>query len=214
MQNGFATKAMSIFQSIGEFSRKSKVIRLCQPEDVLNEKNEWSGDQLLLPMERRGAPARTTLEIRPGAETQDVEIVALSMVDREKSERILDAAIPPQTYIEELPTRPGDIPKKIPSGFDYENPDYLAKLRPLQDRQAAFVVLKGVVGMQQDAPGSDDEAKVDQIMATMASRIVKYLASEILNLTYSAGNPQDFFTREDSSGSPSSEPSPSKNQGE
>lgn len=205
---------MSIFKAIGEFSRKTKTVRLCQPEDVIREEHEWDPADLSLPMDRRGRPLRTKLEIRPGAKTQDVEIQPLTMVEREASEKILDAAIPPQTYIEETPTRPGDVPKKIPSGFDYESPKYLSELRPLQDKQAAFVVLKGVVGMDADIPGKTDDEKVKAIMESMPARIVRYLASEILNLTYSAGNPQDFFMKEDSSSSPSSEPSPNKSQGE
>lgn len=205
---------ISLFTAMGEFARKTKIVRMAAPEDILGEEKEWSLDQLSRPVMQRGEPLRTKLEIRPGAATMDFTIRPLSMTEREAGERIVDAAIPPQTYVEELPQRPGDIPKRIPSGYDHEAPAYLAELRPLQDRQAAFVVLKGVVGLEQETPGPDPETKVQSLMDTLPTRLVRFLAGEIWAITYAQGNPADFFMKEDSSSSPSSEPSPSKNPGD
>lgn len=164
-------------------------------------------------MLERGEPAGVKLHIRPGAVTMDFSIRPLSMTEREAADRILDAVMPPQTYVEEMPTRPGDIPKRIPSGYDHDSPQYLAELRPFQEKQAAFVILKGVEGLEQDTPGAGTDEKLMAIMDTMPGRIVKFLASEIWMMTYAQGNPADFFTSEDSSISPGSEPSPNKNPG-
>jgi hypothetical protein len=204
---------MSLFTQMGDFARKTKVVRMAAPEDVLREEKVWSFDQQSKPVMERGEPVSVKLHIRPGAATMDFSIRPLSMSEREFADKILDAALPPQTYVEELPTRPGDIPKRIPSGYDYEAPSYQADLRPLQEKQAAFVALKGVQGLEADTPGDGTEAKLQSIMDTMPGRIVKFLASEIWMMTYAQGNPADFFTSEDSSTSPASEPSPNKNPG-
>lgn len=205
---------MSIFTAMGAFARKTKVVRMASPEDVLSEEKVWSIDQLSVPILHRGEPQAVKLEIRPGAETMDFTIRPLTMSEREAADKILDSAIPPQTYVEELPVRPGDVGKRIPSGYDYEAPSYLADMRPLHERQAAYVILKGVEGMEECTPGADTNQKMAAIMDTMPSRIVKFLASEIWSMTYAQGNPADFFTKEDSSNSPSSEPSPSRSQGD
>lgn len=201
---------MSLFKSMGEFARKTRTVRMAAPEDILGEQKVWSIEQQSKPILERGEPVSTRLEIRPGAVTMDFNIRPLSMTEREAAERIVDAAMPPQSFVEEVPQRPGDVPKKIPTGYDYEAPEYLAALRPLQDRQAAYVVLKGVDGLDADTPGGNDDEKVMQIMDTMPSRMVKFLASEIWSITYAQGNPADFFTKEGSSSSPSSAPSPSR----
>jgi hypothetical protein len=217
MQNSFTTSAkhnMSVFAKIGSFARKTRTVRLAQPDDILSDEPVWSDEQLGLPLSQRGQPQRMKLEIRPGAETLDVEIRPLSMTERESAEHILDAALPPQTFVEEQPVRPGDIPKKIPSGFDYEDPKYLADLRPLQERQAAFVALKGVIGLHESTTGNSVDEKLKALMDEMPSRIIRFLASEIWAMTYAQGSPADFFTKEDSSSSPSSEPSPKQSQGE
>ena len=204
---------MSIFKSMGDFARKTKVVRLAAPEDILREERVWSPEQQFKPMMERGEPAGVKLHIRPGAVTMDFAIRPLSMTEREAADRILDAVMPPQTFVEEVATRPGDIPKRIPTGYDHDAPQYLAELRPLQEKQAALVILKGVEGLEQDSPGGGMEEKLKSIMDTMPGRIVKFLASEIWMMTYAQGNPADFFTSEDSSTSPCSEPSPSKSPG-
>jgi hypothetical protein len=200
---------MSLFTAMGDFARKTRTVRMAAPEDVLHEERVWSAEDQMKPFAERGEP-RVKLHIRPGAPTMDFRIRPLSMAERECAEKITDAAIPPQTYVEEQPVRPGDIPKKIPTGYDYEAPEYLAALRPLQDEQAAYVVLKGVVDLEQDTPGATDPEKVRAITTTMPSRIVRFLASEIWAMTYAQGSPADFFMNEGSSSSPSSAPSPSK----
>ncbi len=201
---------MSVFDTITAFSRKSKTVRLANPDDVIGEKKVWSEDQELLPMRDRGVPTRIMLETRPGAETVDVEIRPLTMSEREAAEKILDAAIPPQTFVEEQAQRPGDIPKRIPSGYDYDAPSYLAALRPLQEKQAAFVALKGVVGLNESTTGQSPEDKLKSLMDSTPSRMIRFLASEIWAMTYAQGSPADFFTNEGSSFSPSSKPSPNK----
>lgn len=201
----------NLLQSIGEFSRKSKTIRIARPEDIISEVPTYSDAQLLKPLAERGKPERVRLEIREGAETQDIQIRPLTMKQREIADRFVDAAIPPQLFVEEIPQRPGDLGKKVPSGYDYENPEYQNALRPLQEKQAAFVVLKGVVGLDESVTGDTDEKKIEQVMESMSAKLVTFLAAEIWGMTYAQGDPVDFFTKGGSSSSPSSGPSPSKN---
>lgn len=203
---------MSLFKSMGAFARKTRTVRMAAPEDILGEQKVWSIEQQSKPILERGEPASTRLEIRPGAVTMDFTIRPLSMTEREAADRIVDAAVPPQSFVEEMPQRPGDVPKKIPTGYDYEAPSYVAEVRVLQEKQAAYSVLKGVEGLESDTPGGNDDEKVTAIMGTMPTRLVKFLAAEIWSMTYAQGNPVDFFTKEGSSSSPSSAPSPSKSQ--
>jgi len=193
-----------------DFARKTRTVRVASPEDILDEIKEWSPEQQALPLEKRGRPQKVRLEIRKDAPTMDFAIRALSMSEREAADAILDAALPDPVIIEEPSERPGQPPKRVPAGYDYESPSYLAHLRPLQERQSAYVVLVGVDGLHADTPGESDSAKTDSIMASMPSVLVKFLAGEIWNMTFAQGDPADFFTSAGSPASPSSGPSPSK----
>lgn len=195
-----------------EFSRKTKTVRVAAPEDILDEIKEWSPEQELLPLEKRGKPLRVKLEIRKGAPLMDFPIRALSMRERATADSITDAVIPEAVFVEEPSERPGQPPRRVPAGYDYESPSYLLRVRPLQERQNAYVVLVGVDGLHADTPGDNDDAKVDAIMDNMPSILVRFLAGEIWNMTYAQGDPADFFTSEGSPASPSSGPSPSKNR--
>jgi len=193
-----------------DFARKTKTVRVASPEDILDEVKEWSPEQEVLPLEKRGKPQKVLLEIRKDAPTMDFAVRAMSMSEREAADAILDGALPDPVFIEEPADRPGQPPKRVPAGYDYENPSYLARLRPLQERQSAYVVLVGVDGLHADTPGETDAAKIDAIMASMPSILVKFLAGEIWNMTFAQGDPADFFTSAGSPASPSSGPTPSK----
>lgn len=193
------------------FARKPKTVRMAAPDDVLNVLEEWPPEELAKPVNLRKEP-RVRLDIRPGAATMDFELVPLTMADRETADAMLDAVMPPPVIIEEPSDRPGQPPKRIPSGYDDQDPKYLAALRPLEDKRAAFVTLKGVVGLAEDTPGTDDAAKTDALMKSMPQRILRFLAAEIWNMTYAQGDPADFFTSAACAASPSSEPLPSKSR--
>ncbi|MCX6876681.1 MAG: hypothetical protein NTW21_23165 [Verrucomicrobia bacterium] len=87
----------------------------------------------------------------------------------------------------------------------------MAKLRPCRDRQSAFVVLRGVAGLQADTPGTADTAKTTALLDAMPARLVKFPAGEIRNLTYAQGDPADFLTSAASPPSPGCGPSPKPN---
>ena len=199
---------MSIFTSMREFSRLTKALRVSPTGEVIEEKPHWSPEQLDLPPDKRGDPVRVELGLRQNAQVMDFNIRAISMAQRETADAILDAVVPAQIFIEEPAERPGQPPKRVPAGYDYEAPDYLARLRPCQERQSAYVVLMGVDGLHADTPGETDDAKVSALMAAMPSRLVKFLAGEIWNMTYAQGDPADFFTSGGSPPSPVSAPSP------
>ena len=203
---------MSLFLSMREFALRTKTVRIASPADILGEVKHWSPAQLLIrDEEQRGEPLRVTLEIRADAATLDCKVRALTMAERESAELIMDAAVPDPIFIDEAPDRPGQPAKRVPAGYDYEAPAYTQRLRPLQDRQSAYVVLCGVEGLRDDTPGFDDIAKTASIIDSMPTRLIKFLAGEIWNMTYAQGDPSDFFTSGGSQPSPSSKPSPSKN---
>ncbi len=202
---------MSLFDSMCAFALKTKIVRMAAPDDILREVPVWSPEQELLPLPARGEPLRMTLESKPGALTMDFEIRPLTMSQRGAAEKILDAAIPPATFIDEPSDRPGVPPKRIPTGYDDEHPAYLAEVRALQDRQAAFDCLKGVVGLEPTTSGETESDRTRTLMESMPTRLLKFLAVEIWSMTYAQGDPNDFFTSGDSRPSPNCEPSPSKN---
>lgn len=199
---------MSLFDTMRDFARKPRTVRLAAPEDVIREIKHWSPDQLLLQEHERGEPLRVEMETRPGAVTMDFQIRPLSMLERAAAEAIPDAVQPPQIFNEVPAERPGMAPSRVAAGFDFEHPEYLAALRPLHDRQAAYVALKGVLGLEEATPGQDESAKLQSILAEMPTRMVRFLSNEIWNITYMQGSPEDFFTSEGSPASPSSGPSP------
>jgi len=133
------------------------------------------------------------------------------MAEREVAEAMTDAVLPPATWVDEPAERPGQAAKRIPTGHDYDDPAYLQALRPLQDRQAAFVVLKGVEGLAESTPGDNDAARTDAVMSSMTAKMIRFLAAEIWNMTYAQGDPNDFFTSEGSGPSQNSGLSPNKN---
>jgi len=199
---------MSVFDSMRLFGRQTKSVRLAAPEDVIREIHHWSDEDMGRPILDRGAPIRTELELKPGAAFMEFKIRPLSMQEREVAEAILDTVIAPRAYIDTPSDRPGQPPSRVPAGYDYEDPAYQAALRPLHDRQAAYVALCGVEGLQSDTPGSTDHDRTTEIINVMPSRMIKFLAGAIWGMTYAQGDPLDFFTSKGSGPSPSSAPSP------
>lgn len=190
------------------FALKTKKIRFANPEDVISERKSWTPEDMMKPVLERGDPIRVELEIRPGAETIEFAIRPLTMTERDEADAILDREMPPQTFVEEQPLRPGESAKRIPSGYDYDHPKYLAAQRTLQDEQAAFVVLKGVDGLEKDTEGASIQEKVNSIRSNMPARMIKFLAMSIWNMSYAQGDPADFFTKGGSSTAPASASSP------
>jgi hypothetical protein len=197
------------FDSMRQFGSKPKTVRLAAPEDVIREVKHWNDEDMGLPIMKRGEPVRVELELKPGAQFMEFTIRPLTMAEREAAESIMDTALPPRAFIDSPPERPGQEPRRVPAGYDYDDPVYQAALRPLLDLQAAYVALCGVVGLRDGTPGSTDKEQARSIVDAMPQRMIKFLAGAIWGMTYAQGDPLDFFTRPVSGPSPSSEPSPS-----
>lgn len=189
---------MSIFSELTELCRQTKVVKLAHPDDVIEE---------IAVRDEEGRKIKSRLGIRPGARTQDVTVRALSMGEQQRAEAIMDTAVPPALFDEEPSDKPGVPPRRVQNGYDDEHPEYLANLRKAQDKQNLFVVLKGVEGLESETEGVDEEAKMQSLLAKMDGRLIRYLSNEIWRMSYAGGDPNDFFTKEDSTAGPSSEPS-------
>lgn len=196
-----------LFNQIASFARRPRKVVIAAPDDIESTESVWSEDQLMLPLHQRGDPASHKYTIRAGAETQEVEIVPLSMADRLTADSITDAAVPPRIVTEEPPDKPGGPVRKVLGDFDEEDPAYFALIRPLRDKQNAYIVLKGVLGLEASIPADDDAARITILMRTWPSVLVRYLAGMIYNISFAGGDPADFFIKEGSSSTPSSEPS-------
>ena len=161
-----------LFASMCAFARKTKTVRLADPADILREVKHWSAEDMERPVRERGEPLRVELEIKPGAATMDFQVRSLTMAERETAEAILDAVIPPATWIDEPGERPGQAAKRIPTDYDFDDPKYLAAPRPLHERQAAFVALKGVDTLEADTPGQTEMGKTASLLQKMPAKMI------------------------------------------
>lgn len=188
------TSPPSAFESLLKLSSRTKKVKLADPQDMTETKPKWSADQLLLKEKDRGRPENGyEIHIKPGAATFEFEIQRLPSAVREACIQIMNTEFPPEIIVEEPGIR-GEPGKRVRTGWEWEHPSYQAKREVLLMKQSAMVVLHGVVDLHKDTPGVDDEAKINLLRTKLDDKLITYLASEIWNLSYSAGDPADFFT--------------------
>lgn len=189
------TPAPNVFSQLKALSSRTKEVTLADPQDIESTEPKWSREQERLPLAERGQPAEgLKLNIRPGAPTYQVTVRRLTSDQREACDRILETLIPPEIIVEQAAVNRGEPPQRVRTGWEWEAPQYLADMAKLEAKQRALVVLYGVVDLYKDTEGASDEEKIRAIRGTLDDMLLKYLASNIWNLTYSAGNPEDFFT--------------------
>lgn len=185
-----------MFDQLKNFGLTPRTIKLALPEHVTG--SGPGSDQ-------------PPFNIRAGAPTVEVTIRPLTMAERSASDLIMDAVQPPPLFREEPGDRPGMPPRRVQDGFDHDDPDYIAKIRVLNDKHDAHVVLHGMVGLLESTPGADVDAKIASILQSMASKLIRFVAEEIRNASWVPGSPDEFFTIEGSSSTPSSETSQNQN---
>lgn len=197
--------APSLFDKMKTFARRTRKLRLAHPDDVIAEVPEYEeGEEAKARAEgRRPKHLRVKLEIKPGAETLDFEVSAISDRIKEQAERLLDKAVAPKVFIEQPGEKPGMPPRQVFAGYNEEDPAYLAELREAKAQQTALVALHGTQGLRDSIPGEDDVAKVAALRDELPHRMIAWLAAEIWNMTYAGGDLADFFTKEGSPESPS-----------
>jgi hypothetical protein len=206
-QNNSATSIdlpMPILSSLTALSTRPKTITLADPDDIVSTEAKWSAEQLLVSEEERGHPhGGFKLEIKPGAVTFNVVTRRLTSTERELCEAILETAVPPDDIVEKPAAVRGEPPQRVRIGYKFDDLAYRKELAKLQKKQDALVVLIAVEGLREEAEGADDTAKVENLRAKLDEKLIAYLAREIWNRTYSAGDPADFFTSANSSAIPS-----------
>lgn len=189
-------KSPSLFERMKSFSGRTKKLKLALPEDVVAEVPEFDPGELDR-AEREGRkpkPARIQLQIREGAETFEFEIRALSDLENEMANRFLDAAVAPQIYIEEASDRPGSPPKRVPAGYNEEDPKFLRDLREAQAKESAYIALTGTLGLAESVPGDGEADKIEALRGSLDSKMIGWLATNIRGFTYAGGDLADFFT--------------------
>lgn len=202
---------MSTFESLKSLSSKPRTITLADPDDIIEAIPQWSDEQLKVRMEDRGSPLNGyKIEVRPGAETHEFTVRRLTSAERQRCDQIMDAVqAPEKTELKRV--GPGIDPVPVRVGFDEDDPKYLADLRIARSNQQALICLLGVDGLMESVEGENEDEKIAKLRETLDERIIKILAGEIWNRTYSAGDPGDFFTSANSpTATPSSASSPSK----
>lgn len=184
----------SVFQLLRTLCERTKIVRVAHGDDVVETTPKWSDRQKLVKEELRGLPeGGYRVGTKEGAKFQDFEIRRLTSLERETANRILDA-VPPKEKLEQRPAGPGLPPQMVRVGFDDEDPAYLAERRYAECDQQAFIVLKGVVGLEKDIEGEDDKEKMKTLRKTLDHRMLLYLAAEIWGMSFAGGDPADFFT--------------------
>lgn len=202
---------MSTFDSLQSLSSKPKQITLADPDDIIESIPKWSDEQLKLRIEDRGKPIHGyKVEIREGAPTFTFTVRRLTSAQREECDRILDAVQPPEK-LEPKRMGPGQEPLMVRAGFDDDDPKFIADLRVARSDQQALICLLGVEGLEESVEGASRPEKIAKIRENLDERIIRILASEIWQRTYSAGDPADFFMSANSpAATPGSASSPSK----
>lgn len=189
------TTSPNVFSQLKALSSRTKEVTLADPQDIERAEPKWSSAQERQPLADRGQPAEgLKLHIKPGAPTFRVTVRRITSDQREACDRILETLVPPEIIVEQASATRGEPPQRVRTGYDWEAPEYVAGLAKLEAKQRALVVLYGVVDLYKDTQGETDEDKIRSIRGTLDDMLLKYLASEIWNLTYSAGSPEDFFT--------------------
>lgn len=125
------------------------------------------------------------------------------------AEAVLDAAVAPKVYAEE-PASTGHGMVKVLTGYDFEDPEYVAKRDSLLPRRHAHVALAGCPELMESTPGETLPQKVDALLDRIPSVVIQMIAYQIENLGVSGAVGQEdvdrFFT--DASGGEAS-PKPS-----
>lgn len=189
------TPAPNVFSQLRALSGRTKLLTLADPQDIEREEPKWSPEQERQPLADRGRPAHGfQLHIKPGAATFQLTVRRLTAAQREACDRVLETLIPPEIVVEQASATRGEPPQRVRTGYEWDEPGYLAGLAKLEARQRALVALHGVEGLHAATAGETDDEKITALRGSLDDMLLKYLASEIWNLTYSAGNPEDFFT--------------------
>ncbi len=183
------------FDSLLNLSTRTRKVKLADPQDMQRSVPKWSAAQLAINnVDDRGRPEDGfEIHINPGAPTFEFEIQRLPSLIKEACVQIMNTEFPPEIIVEEPGIR-GEPGNRVRTGWEWQDPAYQAKQAKLQMKQSAMVVLYGIVGLRDVTEGSDDEAKIALLRSKLDDKLITYLASEIWNLSYSAGDPADFFT--------------------
>jgi hypothetical protein len=203
------------FEVLSSLSKRTKRLRVVDNDDVVEVREQWSEEQLKLPVEKRGAPengARIGVS-ESAASSGEIEIQRLSDAHEKQAEDMVRAVMPKPKF-RTIPGKPGEPPRQEQDGWDEEDPEFIDRREEARANQAAFIVLRGVVGLHDTTKGEGDDEKIKEIRATLDRKLIRNIASAIFTWSYSLGSTADFFTSANSaSATPSSGSSPKNPSG-
>lgn len=152
-----------------------------------------------------------------GSETEGIaaaqkirlEIRNLTSRESEAADAIMDAAKPPPIHTEE-PAKVGV--RRILTGYDFEDPDYLATRDRLNRKREAYVCLFGCPALMETTPGGNVEEKAATLRDRIPEVALRLICANIESLGVSSVVGQEevdrFFTAgsgsEDGASSPPS----------
>ncbi|RYD50151.1 MAG: hypothetical protein EOP85_00175 [Verrucomicrobiaceae bacterium] len=194
----------AVFDAMRRLSSRTRKVTMADPIDIVSSDPVWSVSQKLVAEELRGHPeGGYRISTREGAALYPFEIRRLTSAEQSVVEAMMDSVMPPEIMEERPNPNRGEPPVKVRVGYDEEDPVYLASRRTRQKEQDAAVILFGVLGLDESTAGEDPQQKITRIRAELDDKLIHYLASEILRMTYSAGDAADFFTIANSAATPS-----------
>ncbi len=91
-------------------------------------------------------------------------------------------AQPPKVFQEQpSPTRVGMVQAHV--GYDYDDPEYVAKRNQQSYRREACVCLHGCPALMESTPGNGIPEKVDKLVAALPAALLGWLAEQIDTLS-------------------------------
>lgn len=177
----------SILADLTSYERK---IAICKAEDLIKIE-EAQGDQ----------PAR--FEIKPEAATHEITIRALTDEERASLDLIVDKITPPPMYREDFADNGTTLKSRVPIGHDEEDTNYLLQRKAARAKQFAMVAITGCPSLRQSTEGESIEEKAELLRKKIDKQLIGFIAGNILNLGYTAGDSTSFFSKAASGSTPS-----------
>jgi hypothetical protein len=140
---------------------------------------------------------RATIQTLPmaGAEKIVFEIHSITANEMIEAEGMMTEKPPKVFQTQPSPTRVGTVEAHV--GYDYEDPEYLAKRQQQSYLKDAVICLHGCPALKQTTPGDDTPAKAKKLAESIPGALLSWLANEIdtLSLITAVGNEEveDFL---------------------
>jgi|GEM_PF-7090880 len=177
----------SLFDSLADLTHYERPLKIGRAEDIIKVAEE---------------DGKTRFEIREGAVMREIKVRALTEKERTEMERLVNRILPPQLYKEEI-GEGGKVTGRTPIGFNEEDPTFLSEKDAAISEQRAKVALLGCKELRESTPGENVHEKSENLRNKLDEQLICFIASNVWNLGYAAGDAAAFFSKGASGSTPS-----------